>query len=301
MNGGVYNGKRILKEETVKESHSLQAISGNSKSGMGLSWFRCMHYGNVVIRHTCGMLGWTSHVAFYPELKLGVIWNTNLNDGSGWRPPAMTALSMVSGDYKTFDPKITRTETVPDEWRKIVGTYGSPDQTVEVKVEEGNLVMGEGDGRMFLEKIEGLRYMVQGGLNDGLELTFEYDEMGRVKQFDLGTNVTPRYLTRSWRVIHSTTPHVFDLMLDIESETKATAINKDGSKLPVTSFEVEGQRITGSFKTTESQDMIGLSTPPPEYMVKFELNYIEDLLIGQIRISPEKSEVRVPGKLIILS
>jgi hypothetical protein len=71
--------------------------------------------------------------------------------------------------------------------------------------------------------------------------------------------------------------------------------------MPITSFEVEGQSITGSFKTARPQDTIGLPTPPPKYDVVFELNYIEDLLIGQIRISPEKSTVRVPRKLIILS
>ncbi|MHA2392908.1 MAG: serine hydrolase domain-containing protein, partial [Promethearchaeota archaeon] len=301
MNGGVYKGKRILKEETLKESHKLQAATSHSRSGMGLSWFRFMHYGHVVIRHTCGMLGWTSHVAFYPDLKIGVIWNTNINDGSGWRPPALTALSMASGEYKTFDPKITRSEKVPDEWRKIAGTYGSPDQKIEVKVEEGNLVMGEGDGRIFLEKIEGLRYIVHGGLNDGLELLFECDERGRIKQFDLGTSVTHRYLTKSWRVVHATNPFLFDFVLDIESEKQATARTINGRKLPITSFVVEGQRIMGSFKAAEPQDTIGLPAPAPKYEVAFELMYIEDLLVGQIRISQEKSTVRVPETLIILS
>jgi len=301
MNGGVYKGKRILKEETLKESHRLQAATGNSRSGMGLSWFRFMHNGHVVIRHTCGMLGWVSHVAFYPDLKTGVIWNTNLNDGSGWRPPALTALGMASGEYKTFDPETTRYETIPEEWRKMAGTYGSPDQIVEVKIEEGNLVMGEGDGKVFLEKMEGLRYMVHGGLNDGLELTFERDKEGRIKQFDLGTSVIHRYLTGSWRVIHAANPRFFDFVLDIESENKATAKTKDRVKLPITSFNVEDQRITGSLKIAEPQDTIGLSTPPPKYDVEFELSYIEDLLIGQIRISPEKSTARVPGTLIVLS
>jgi len=301
LNGGVYKGKRILKEETLKESRRLQAATGNSRSGMGLSWFRFMHNGHVVIRHTCGMLGWTSHVAFYPDLKTGVIWNTNLNDGSGWRPPALTALSMASGEYKTFDPKTTRSETVPEEWRKIAGTYGSPDQTLEIKVEEGNLVMGEGDGKAFLQKIEGSRYLVHGSSNDGLELTFEYDESGRVKQFDLGPSVIPRYLTGTWKVIHTTNPLLFDFILDIESEKQATAISVDGKKMLITIFEVEGHRITGSFKTAEPQDAIGLPTPPPNYNVTFELQYVEDLLIGQIKINPEKATVRLPGKIMILS
>jgi CubicO group peptidase (beta-lactamase class C family) len=301
MNEGVYKGKRILKEETLKESHRLQAATGNSRSGMGLSWFRFVHDSHVVIRHTCGMLGWTSHVAFYPDLKTGVVWNTNLNDGSGWRPLALTVLRMASGKHEKFDPKATRSETVPDEWRKIAGTYGSPDQTLEIKVEDGNLVLGEGGGRVFLEKIEDLRYLVHGGLNDGLELTFEYDEKGRIKQFDLGANVIPRYLTGFWRVIHTTNPLLFDFVLDIESEKQATAINADGKKIPTTSFKVEDQRIMGTFQTTDPQDVIGLSTTPPKYNVTFELQYIEDVLVGRIELNREKATVRVPGKIIILS
>jgi len=300
MNGGVYKGKRILKEETLKESHRLQVATGKSRSGMALSWFRFMHNGHVVIRHTCGMLGWTSHVAFYPDLKTGVIWNTNLNDGSSWRPPALTVLRMASGKHEKFDPNVTRSETVPDEWRKIAGTYGLPDQTLEIK-EDGNLVMWEGGGRVFLEKIEGLRYLVHGGLNDGLELTFEYDEKGRIKQFDLGTSVIPRYLTGSWRVIHTTNPLLFDFVLDIESEKQATAINADGKKMSTTSFEVDDQRIIGAFQTTDPQDIIGLSTLPPKYNVTLELQYIEDLLVGQVKLNREKATVRVPGKIIILS
>ena len=301
MNGGIYKGKRILKEETLKESHSLQVPTGYSRSGMGLSWFRFIHNNHVVIRHTCGMLGYTSHVAFYPDLKIGVIWNTNMNDGTGWRPPALTALGIASGDYKPFDPKTTRVKTIPEDWKKIEGTYGIPDQTVEIKIEDGNLVMREGDSRGVLEKTEGLRYLVHAGANDGLEITFESDDTGKVKQFDLGTSIFPRYLTRLWKVVHTTDPLLFDVVLDIESEQKATAITDDGMKLPLTSFEVECQKITGSFKTFESQDSIGLPTPPPKYDITFELKYIEDLLIGEIRVSPEKSTAKVPGKLIILS
>jgi hypothetical protein len=161
--------------------------------------------------------------------------------------------------------------------------------------------MGEGKGKVFLEKIEGLRYMVHGGLNDGLELTFEFDERGRIKQFDLGTSVIHRYLTRTWRVVHTTNPLLFDFVLDIESEKQATARTKDGRIMPISSFEVEDQRIIGKFSADDIQDTIGLPQPAPKYEITFELMYIQNLLVGQIRISPEKSIVNVPGTLIILS
>jgi len=301
LNGGVYKGNRVLEEETLEKSHRLQVTTGNSRSGMGLSWFRFIHYGNVVIRHTCGMLGWTSHVAFYPDSKIGVIWNTNLNDGSGWRPPATNILSMISGEFEKFDPKEIRLETIPEEWEKIKGTYGSPGQTRQIKIEDGNLILGDDENKVFLEKMEGPRYLVHGGSNDGYELTFEYDKKGRVKQFDLGASVVPRYLIGYWYVKHTTNPLLFDFTLDIESDTKATAIGINGKRMPLTSFNIEENKVKGNFQTTLTQDEIGLPSPPPTYEVELELMYIENLLVGQIKMNREKATAQIPGKIIILS
>lgn len=95
MNRGMYRNARILNESTVDEMHRLQVRAGMSRSGYALSWKRTWHYGNLILSHTGGNLGWTAHVAFYPELKIGIIILCNLNDNSGWRPPAKEALHLL--------------------------------------------------------------------------------------------------------------------------------------------------------------------------------------------------------------
>ncbi|MHA1711714.1 MAG: serine hydrolase domain-containing protein, partial [Candidatus Freyarchaeota archaeon] len=193
MNGGVYKGHRILGEETLREMHRLQAPAGNSRSGMALSWFRSIHDGHVMLAHTGGMPGFTNHVAFYPELRIGVCWLSNLNDGTGWRPPAPTALRIVAGEYPSFNPKTI--QTVPDEWRRIIGTYGKRGQKRFIRVKNGYLVLeGMGGGELYLEKVDETKYLVHGARYDGYELTFEYGKDGNVKQFDLGNEAVPRYI-----------------------------------------------------------------------------------------------------------
>jgi len=119
LNGGVYKGLRILRTETIEEMHKLQVGAGGSRNGMALSWFRNIHDGHVMLSHTGSVPGFANHIAFYPDLRIGVCWLSNLNDGTAWRPPAPTALRIVAGETP-FNPKTI--QTVPDEWRKLIGT-----------------------------------------------------------------------------------------------------------------------------------------------------------------------------------
>ncbi|MCK4583635.1 beta-lactamase family protein, partial [Candidatus Bathyarchaeota archaeon] len=82
MGGGRFKGRRILREGTVKEMHRLQAPSGNSRSGMGLTWFYSIHDGHVMLNHTGGLPDYTNNVCFYPAEGVGVCWLSNLQDGS---------------------------------------------------------------------------------------------------------------------------------------------------------------------------------------------------------------------------
>ena len=288
MNGGVYKGNRILKEGTLEEMQRLQASTGKSRSGMGLAWHRFMHHGHVVLRHTGGMPGVANHVAFYPDLKIGVCWLSNLQDGSGWRPPAPTALQIVAGEHKPFDPEAIKAEKVPEEWSRVAGIYGSPGQTTTVRVEGEYLVMGEEDAKVYLEKICDGVYMIHGGLNDGYEVIFEYDEKGKARQFDLGTSVHPRYLVGTWHVAHTTNPQLYEAVLEIESETEASFVNMDGEKIPITDFMIEDAEISGNFKSVTPREYAGWSRfTGNQLTAELELLYIENELIGRISLARE--------------
>ena len=235
LNGGVFRGRRLLKEETVEEMQRLQAPTGVSRSGMGLTWFRTIHDGHVMLYHTGGLPDYTNHVSFYPELGLGVCWLSNLQDGSGWRPPAPTALRILSGESPSFESQ--RIQSVPENWDRIVGVYGDETRQSTLRYVNGFLVL---DDRLILERVDDARFIVHGPGSDGEEFTVEYGGDGMVKQFDLGTGFHPRYvpedvrldvgaeLTGEWYGEYFDSFGFHTLGLRIEGEGKAMAMDQRG-------------------------------------------------------------------------
>ena len=83
INGGVYNGVRILKEETVEEMHRLQPpgnFDPNTASYYGLAWIIEINpYGfNVNITgHSGGFYGVHTWMYYIPSENVGVVYFTN--------------------------------------------------------------------------------------------------------------------------------------------------------------------------------------------------------------------------------
>jgi len=288
LNGGVYKQKRILKEETADEFHRLQMAPGKSRSGMALTWFRNVHDGHVMLSHTGGLPDYANHVALYPELKIGVCWLSNMRDGSGWRPPAPSALRILAGEYPKVDSKTF--QTVPENWEKIVGVYGDETRKSRVSIQNGFLLL---DDSLYLERIDDSRYRVHGTRNDGYELTFEYDENGFAKQYDLGNDFFLRYMEEElhidegaelfgvWRGEYVDSAGFHTLELVVENESKATATDKDGKRIPLEGFKAESGRVTGgcTFKIPEEYARWGTIN---ELQVTFVLAAVDGKLKGLI-------------------
>jgi len=194
MGGGRFKGRRILREETVKEMHRLQAPSGNSRSGMGLTWFYSIHDGHVMLNHTGGLPDYTNNVCFYPLEGLGVCWLSNLQDGSGWRPPSPTVLRMVLGEKPTYGAGF---QMVPINWDKICGVYGDETRQTVLGVRNGYLTM---DNTVLLDRIDDAIYLAHGPSNDGYEVTLEYSGDGQAKSISFGTTTIPRYTPETPKV-----------------------------------------------------------------------------------------------------
>jgi len=255
MNGGAFRGKRLLKEETIREMHGFQAHPGSSRSGMGLTWFRTMHDGHVMLYHTGGLPDFTNQVAFYPDLGIGVCWLSNLDDGTGWRPPAPAALRIVAGENPRFKP--SRIQSVPVNWERIVGIYGDETHKSNIRYVNGFLVL---DDRLYLERADDDRFIVHGPSNDGEEVTLEYGEDGKVKQFDLGNNFYSRYapedvhidvgadLMGSWSgdYLDDFGFHTFNIR--IESEYKAMAMDQRLEWVDLQEFRAQFGRVEGKCK-----------------------------------------------------
>ena len=292
MNGGVHKGRRVLKANTVREMHKLQVSSGNSRSGMALSWFRNMHNGHVMLSHTGSVPGFTNHVAFYPDTKIGVCWLSNLNDGTAWRPPAPTALRIIAKE-SPLNPNAI--QTVPEEWKKLVGTYGGVGQQATVTVENGYLILRGMDAELYLEKVGKMKYRVHGTHYDGYELTFEGDEKGNIHRLDIENQVIPRHveepltinetadLTGSWRGEYVHPYGFFSLDLNIEGTTQATATDMEGTKQHLTDFKAEKGRITGTYRLAPPRDYAGWGAG--ELSVNLELAAVDDELRGRMMFS----------------
>lgn len=253
MGGGVFKGRRILREETVEEMHRLQAPSDGSRSGMALTWFYTIHDGHVMLSHTGGLPDYTNHVCFYPELGVGVCWLSNLQDGSGWRPPSPTVLKMVAGEEPIFEGL----QVVPGNWDKICGIYGDETRQSVVAVRNGYLMM---DDAVLLQRVDDARYVAHGPSHDGYEVTFEYDVGGEAERLSVGTSTLPRYrpmeprvdtdmdLRGAWRgeYYDSSGFHVIDLV--IEDEATATVNGPTGERVTPSEFEAKDGRIACVFR-----------------------------------------------------
>lgn len=301
MNGGVYKGRRILKESTTQEMHKLQASAGVSRSGYALSWKRTWHYGKLLLSHTGGNLGWTAHVAFYPELKVGVAILCNMNDNSGWRPPAEKALHLLTGGTISFDPQSARTEVT--QLKGLTGTYSREFQKGQVKLEGNVLVLERGPEKSYLEKLDETRYLVHGGGSDGKELTFELDEKDIAKQFDLETEVFRRYsedkrpvdrsadLTGTWHgdYVH---PHgYFTMDMRVESQTNAAVADMDGKTVPIKGFKADQGKVTGTTTFKVLPNYVGWGAN--EFQVTLDLAAIEGRLEGYVNFKSKIGESKV--------
>jgi len=254
MNGGSFKGRRVLKEETVEEMQKLQAPSGNSRSGMGLSWFYSIHDGHVMLNHTGGLPDFTNNVCFYPEEKVGVCWLSNLQDGSGWRPPSPTVLRIVMDEKPGFEDGF---QSVPANWDKICGIYGDETRQVRVGVQNGYLAI---DNRVFLERLDDAHFIVHGVANDGYELTIEYGDDEKAKSINYGTITLHRYipvrleidkeleLIGKWIGEYNDSHGFHTLELVVKDETNGTLREPQGEPVPINEFNAKDGKVSGAFK-----------------------------------------------------
>ena len=304
MNRGVHEGTRILNEETIDEMHKLQASAGKSRSGYGLSWKRTWHYGNLMMSHTGGNLGWTAHMAFYPELRAGIIILCNLNDNSGWRPPAREALSILVDGAPSISPKTTKMKRPLKQWKKLIGTYTRESRNVNVKAEKGSLILERGREKAHLEKLDESRYLVHGGGSDGMELTFEFDKKGAATRFDLETETFPRFvedkrpidkeerMIGTWRGDYVHSYGYFTMNLKIDSQIHASATDMQGNVISVSSFKAHRGRLTGEMRFKVPPEYAGWGAD--EFQATLDLAAIEGRLEGKMHLKSEIGESVVP-------
>jgi len=298
MDGGSFKGRRILKEETLREMHRLQAPSGNSGSGMALTWFYSIHDGRVMLNHTGGLPDYTNNVCFYPGEGVGVCWLSNLQDGSGWRPPSPTVLRVVAGDKPSIGPSLQR---VPRNWDKICGVYGDETRQTVLAVRNGYLAM---DDAVLLDGIDDARYVAHGPSYDGYEVTFEYGADGRAVCFSVGTTTLPRYtpeapevdremeLKGAWRGEYYDSSGFHDFELVVEDEATATVKGPRGESVTPGEFEAKNGEVIGVYRYRIPEEYARWGTKE-HAEVNVELYAIGGRLVGTLGVGGSRTVVEL--------
>jgi hypothetical protein len=227
-----------------------------------------------------------------------VCWLSNLQDGSGWRPPSPTVLRMVLREKPIFGAGL---QAVPGNWDKICGVYGDETHQTVLGLRNGYLTM---DDTVILEKIDDTRYRAHGLSNDGYEVVFEHGVDGRAESVSFGTTTLPRYLPKTpkvdvdldlrgaWRgeYYDSSGFHFFELV--IKDEAAATVKGLKGESITPSDFDAKSGKVTGRYSYRIPEEYARWETK--EYAeVDVELYAHEGKLKGTLDIGGSKTLVEL--------
>jgi CubicO group peptidase (beta-lactamase class C family) len=177
---GKFEGKQIVKPETLKETHTAQMLIppattslyfgkdaelGRNLSAYGLGWVPGTIHGHKVVLHTGGTSGMQSLVELMPENKVGFVILTNCDDGLVARAiglrledaclnlPLEDGLALLQPPAQKKE-KEARDANLDLEKKRVqgtkpslslgayIGTYSHPEfGDITVKLEDGKLVM----------------------------------------------------------------------------------------------------------------------------------------------------------------
>ncbi|MCU0238474.1 MAG: beta-lactamase family protein [Pyrinomonadaceae bacterium] len=191
IDGGAFNGKRLLSEKSYDEWTKVQnKITPNGKFGYGLGWFVRDWNGVKVVEHGGNVDGFTSTVATIPEKKLGFVLFTNNSYSS-------LGEEMMPFIWETFlgkpeAPKPTNTnETKPannDSAKELIGKYAIGDQfTVIIKEEKDGKVTANIEGQPPYTLIAKAKdEFTPQGLPEGFYLKTKRNAEGKITDIILG-------------------------------------------------------------------------------------------------------------------
>ena len=269
LNGGVYQGRRLLKEETVVDMQRLHARAGRSHSGIGLGFMVHDVDGRRQISHGGGAPGWAALIAAYPEEKVGVVILTNM-DGAFYTLPviASTALGFLVGDFRQHDIPALKREPPPAEWRRVVGRYPLRGIDASLTIEDGLLILEVGGTKSYLEYMEDSLFRAHNGYFGGCEVAFDYGADGKAKRFYGG--IDPFWFERQgdvvstaelavdeeadlvgrWRGTCASLLGPMPLTLRIVDVATATVTTLSVQDAAVEEFRAECGRVSGQFDMT---------------------------------------------------
>lgn len=137
LNGGVVNGRRLLREDLMRQYHSIQFARPDQRTGYCLGLIREVVSTTYCLYHEGGGRGFASHIIIYPELGFGAVLLTNLEDngltGILGRRIMNGPIINTFGPIPIADPRLNelrRIDVDDPRVKKILGRYGDSPGTV---------------------------------------------------------------------------------------------------------------------------------------------------------------------------
>jgi CubicO group peptidase (beta-lactamase class C family) len=131
LNGGVVDGRRILREDLMEQYHSIQFAREDQRTGYCMGLWREPVGATVSYYHEGGGRGFGSHMIFYPELGIGVVLLTNreYHGLTGLEGRALTNAPVINryGPLSVADPGLARMQKLDIDDPRIaerLGRYG---------------------------------------------------------------------------------------------------------------------------------------------------------------------------------
>ncbi|HUJ46385.1 MAG TPA: serine hydrolase [Rhizomicrobium sp.] len=125
LNGGEYNGARILKPETVKQMHSLNFTLAPGLNGFDLGFYQENRNGHSIIGHGGDTEVFHSDLHLILDANVGIFMSFNSAGKEGAvEPVRVNIFRMFLDRYFPFTPPVEKTVADPDKDNaRVVGYY----------------------------------------------------------------------------------------------------------------------------------------------------------------------------------
>ena len=220
LNDGVFEGKRLVSERNLHETHTPQTVirpedAGRSynpdthQTAYGLGWFVQDYHGVGLVEHGGAIDGFRSNITLVPEKKLGIVVLSNLNQENmpealrwsildlvlGFEPRDWNALLIERGRKEREDGQKARKEleatrrpnTKPThDLAGYAGTYRNAGYgAVSIAAGPNGLQAGWLNNQSPLEHFHFDTFLCKTGALDGQPVQFNLNPRGEIVSLDL--------------------------------------------------------------------------------------------------------------------
>jgi CubicO group peptidase (beta-lactamase class C family) len=183
LNGGEWEGHRILKPETLKAMWTKQFVASDALPPMCMGFYQTWRNGLHFIGHDGDLIAF--HSTFLLEPKEKLVLFVSFNSAGSANKTRAEILTAFADRYYPYLEKSEFQKFSPDELNAIAGTYQSTRRFESTRLKLGNL-FGQGaaavdkDGVLKLEDFKDLRGHVRRWKAAGKDLWQEENEQRRI-------------------------------------------------------------------------------------------------------------------------